>query len=73
MLSGSVMSDSATPWTIAHQAPPSLGFFQASILEWVFMPSSRDLPDPEIKPMSPVSPTLQVDSLPAEPSGTWKE
>ena len=24
----------ATPWTEAHQAPPSLGF-QARILEWV--------------------------------------
>ena len=24
----------ATPWTSAHQAPPSMGFFQARILEW---------------------------------------
>ena len=24
-----------TPWTAAYQAPPSLGFFQASVLEWV--------------------------------------
>ena len=24
----------ATPWTAAHQAPPSMGFFQARILEW---------------------------------------
>ena len=23
-----------TPWTVAHQAPPSMGFFQASVLEW---------------------------------------
>ena len=30
------------------------------------MPSSRDLPDPGIKPTSPA---LQVDSLPAEPPG----
>ena len=28
------------------------------------MPSSGDLPDPGIEPMSPVSPALQVDSLP---------
>ena len=33
---------------------------------WSAMPSSRDLPDPGIKPMSPA---LQVDSLPAEPPG----
>ena len=26
------------------------------------MPSSRDLPDPGIEPMSPASPALQVDS-----------
>ena len=24
----------ATPWTIAYQAPPSRGFFQARVLEW---------------------------------------
>ena len=24
----------ATPWTIAHQAPLSMGFFQARVLEW---------------------------------------
>ena len=23
-----------TPWTAAHQAPPSMGFFQARVLEW---------------------------------------
>ena len=31
--------------------------------------SPGDLPDPGIEPMSPVSPALQADSLPAEPSG----
>ena len=30
-----------TPWTVAHQAPLSLGILQARILEWVAMPSSR--------------------------------
>ena len=47
-----------TPWTVAYQAPLFMGFFQARILEWVVMPSSRDLPDPGIEPMSPA---LQVD------------
>jgi len=35
------MSDSATPWTAAHQAPLSMGLLQARILEWVAMASSR--------------------------------
>ena len=34
------------------------GILQARILEWVVMPSSRDLPDPEIEPMSLISPEL---------------
>ena len=36
-----------TLWTVAHQAPPSTGFFQARILEWVPFPSPGDLPDTE--------------------------
>ena len=31
----------ATQWTIALQAPLSMGILQARILEWVSMPSSR--------------------------------
>ena len=30
-----------TLWTVAHQAPLSMGVLQARILEWVAMPSSR--------------------------------
>ena len=30
-----------TLWTVAHQAPLSMGILQARILEWVAMPSSR--------------------------------
>ena len=41
MLSCSVVSDSVTPWTVALQAPLSVGILQARILEWVAMPSSR--------------------------------
>ena len=50
------------------------GILQARILEWVAFPFSRgssqpgDLPNPGIKPRSP---TLQEDSLPAEPQGKW--
>ena len=31
----------ATPWTVALQAPLSVGILQIRILEWVAMPSSR--------------------------------
>ena len=30
-----------TPWTVAHQAPLSVGILQARTVEWVAMPSSR--------------------------------
>ena len=53
-----------TPWTVAHQAPLSMGILQAKILEWVAMPSSRGSSQPGIEPKSP---KLQVDSLPSEP------
>jgi len=42
------------------------GILQARILEWVAFPSPGDLPSPGIKPRSP---SLQADSLPAEPPG----
>ena len=41
------------------------GSLKARILEWVVFPFSRGLPNPGIKPGSP----LQVDSLPVELSG----
>ena len=34
-------SSFATPWTVAHQAPLSMGILQARILEWVAISSSR--------------------------------
>ena len=52
-----------TPWTVARQAPLSMGIFQARIMEWVVMPSSREISPTRIKPRSL---TLQVDSLPSE-------
>ena len=39
---------------------------QARILEWVAIPISRDLPNPESKPRPPA---LQADSWPSEPPG----
>ena len=41
VLSCSVVSDSETSWTVAHQALLSIGVLQTRILEWVSIPSSR--------------------------------
>ena len=60
------MSDSVTPWTVAHQAPLSIGFPGQEYWSGVPFPSPGDLPDPGIEPRSPV---LQADSLPSEPPG----
>ena len=35
------LSDSETSWTVAHQAPLSVGLLQVKLLEWVAMPFSR--------------------------------
>ena len=59
-----LMSDSVALWTIAHQAPLSMGFFWASILDWVAFPSPEDLPDSGIKP---VPPTLAAIFFTTEP------
>ena len=45
----------ATLWTVARQAPPSMGILQARIPEWVAMPFSGHLPNPGIEPVSQVS------------------
>ena len=64
--SRSGVSDSATPWTAAHQAPLSLGFSRQGYWIGLPFPSPGDLPDPGIEPRSPA---LQADSLPTELSG----
>ena len=55
----SVVSDSVTPWTIQ-----SMEFSRPEYWSGSPFPSPGDLPNPGIKPRSPV---LQADSLPAEP------
>ena len=60
----------ATPWTVAHQAPLSRGFHREVYWSGLPFPSPGDLPDPEIKPVSFVSPTLQADSLPLSHKGS---
>ena len=63
--SRSVVSDSATLWTVAHQASPSMGFSRQEYWSGLPFPSG-DLPDPGIEPRSPV---LQADALTSEPPG----
>ena len=47
-VSHSVVSDSATPWTVAPQAPLSMGFSQLEkLLEWVAIPFSRGSSQPK--------------------------
>ena len=57
----------ATLWTVAHQAPLSMGFSKKEYWSGLPCPPPGDLPSPGIKLTSPVSPALQVDSLPAGP------
>ena len=53
-----------TPWTVAHQAPLSMGFSRQEYWSGLPFPSPGDLPNPGIKPASPMSPALQANSLP---------
>ena len=48
------------PWTLAHQAPPSMGFSRQEYWSGLPFPSPGDLPDPGIESRSP---TLQADVL----------
>ena len=57
----------ATPWTVAGQAPLSVGFPRQEYWSGLLFPSPGDLPDPGIEPGSP---TLQADALPSEPPGS---
>ena len=55
-----------TPWTVAHQAPLSMGFSRQDYWSGLPFPSPGDLPDAGIEPGSP---TLQAYSLLSEPPG----
>ena len=56
----------ATPWTVAYQAPLSMGFSRQEYWSGLPFPSPGDLPDSGTESRSPV---LQADSLPSEPLG----
>ena len=59
----------ATLWTVACQAPLSLGILLQEYWSGLPGPPPGDLPGPGIKPRSAAAPALQVDSFPAAPLG----
>ena len=66
----SLSRDSATPWTVAHQAPLSMELSRLEYWSGLPLPTPGDLPNPGIEPRSPA---LQADSLPYEPPGKQKD
>ena len=55
---------SATPRTIAHQAPQSMEFSRQEYWSGLPFPPPGDLPNPGLEPRSP---TLEADALTSEP------
>ena len=66
VLSHSVVYDSVTTWTVARQAPLSMGFSKQEYWSGLSCPPPAYLPNPGIKPRSP---NLHADSLPSETPG----
>ena len=60
---------SATPWTVAYQASPSMGFSRQEYWSGLPFPSPGDLPNPGIEPGSRA---LEADTLTSEPPGKPK-
>ena len=58
-----------TPWTVALQAPLSMGFCRQEYWSGLPFPSPGDLPNPGIEPGSPA---WQADALSSEPPGNTK-
>ena len=56
-----------TPWAIAYQGPQSMEFSRQEYWSGLAFPSPGDFPNPGIKP---VSPSLQVNSLPLNYQGS---
>ena len=56
----------STPWTVAYQARPPMGFSRQEYWNGLPFSSPGDLPDPGIEPRSPA---LRVGVLPSKPAG----
>ena len=64
-----VLSDSATPWTVARQAPLSMGFSRQEYWSGLPFPSPGDLLDPGTEPRALVSSALVGGFFTMEPPG----
>ena len=64
MLVTQLCPTSCDPWTVAHQAPLSMGFSRQEYWSGLSFPPPGDLPDPGTEPWPPA---LQADSLLSEP------
>ena len=53
----------ATPWTVAYQVAPSMGFSRQEHWSGLQFPSPEDLPNPGIEPRTPA---LEADALTSE-------
>ena len=62
----------ATPWTVAHKAPLSMGFPRQEYWSGLSFPPLGDLPNPGIEPTSPVSPALAGGFFTIKPPGKPK-
>ena len=69
LFSRQVVSDSFVTWTVARQAPLSMGFPRQEYWSGLPFLSSGNLPDPGIEPMSPASPALAGRFFTTEPPG----
>ena len=54
----------ATAWTVARRAPLSMGFSNQEHWSGLPCPPAGGLPDPGVRPMSPVVHVLQAEYLP---------
>ena len=69
-LTGTILLIShTTRWTVACQAPLSMGFSRHEYWSGLLCPAPRDLPDPGIESESLMSPAWQLGSLPLAPPG----
>ena len=65
----SVTSNSLGPWTVAPQAPLSMGFSRQEYWSGLPFPPPGDLPDPEMEPTTPASPALAGGFFTTAPPG----
>ena len=61
------MSNSVTPWAVAHRVPLSMDFSRQKYWSGLPFPTPGDLPDPGIKP---ISPALQAVFYPLSHQGS---